>query len=316
MSKGKKVLNVFGIIFAWILSIVLIISLIATPIVFSSLSLIKPEILTDAITSVDITEFIPVGSIEDIMPEGTSELLKTDAAKELVELYATDITNSLGGKEIESKFTPEAFQGIVDENIDEIVAVMKKHGVEMPDVPEEEIKQTVQSAITENVDKIMEKLPDPKEIIAQVTTGNPELQGTFDIVGRVNSIKPTIIGAMVIVALLIFLCRLFDFKGVRWLSIDLFIASGFLVIVCVALLIGSSAINAFLGAEGLIGGILGGFINEFTKGMVIRTAVILVVATVLIVAYVLIKKSLAKRKKDIDTDSMISLEAAIGENLE
>ena len=52
MNVAKKVLNVFGILLAWILSIALVVMLIVTPTVMSALSLLEPDTITELVTSV------------------------------------------------------------------------------------------------------------------------------------------------------------------------------------------------------------------------------------------------------------------------
>ena len=238
MSSGKKVLNVFGIIFAWILSIALVLSLIVSPIILSALSLLSPKTLANAVTNIDMSSLVaPEVGGEGSEDGGMAALLSTNAAKELFQLYATDITNSLSGKNAESKFTVEALQKVVEENIDELIAVMREMEAVPTDASDEEIKTAIKTGITENMDEIMENLPDPKELTEQVSAENPELQVAFDIIGRAQTIKFTVIGEIILISVLIFVCRLFDFKGVRWLSVDLFIASGVCVLLSVGLLL-------------------------------------------------------------------------------
>ena len=51
MQVFNKIMNVFGIILAWILSIVLIIMLIVTPVVLSAVSMLDAEVITKVITA-------------------------------------------------------------------------------------------------------------------------------------------------------------------------------------------------------------------------------------------------------------------------
>lgn len=297
MSSGKKVLNVFGIIFAWILSIALVLSLIVSPIILSALSLLSPKTLANAVTNIDMSSLVaPEVGGEGSEDGGMAALLSTNAAKELFQLYATDITNSLSGKNAESKFTVEALQKVVEENIDELIAVMREMEAVPTDASDEEIKTAIKTGITENMDEIMENLPDPKELTEQVSAENPELQVAFDIIGRAQTIKFTVIGEIILISVLIFVCRLFDFKGVRWLSVDLFIASGVCVLLSVGLLLSSGVIAGFAADEKIIGSIAKSLASTLTTGVIIRTVVMLIAAIGLMVAYVFIKKALAKKK--------------------
>lgn len=51
MQVFNKIMNVFGIILAWILSIVLIIMLIVTPVVLSAVSMLDAEVITKVVTA-------------------------------------------------------------------------------------------------------------------------------------------------------------------------------------------------------------------------------------------------------------------------
>lgn len=309
MSGSKKVLNVFGIIFASILSVVLVLSLIAAPIVLSSLSLLSPKNLSNAITSVDVGELIASDNDDADM----AALLSTNAAKEVFELYATDISNSLSGKTADSKLTKEALQKIAEDNIDELAEFMMEHG-DTPDVSVDEVKQAITTSFANEADEILAMLPDPKELTQQVVTENPELKSVFDVIGNVNSIKFSIIGTIIVISALIFVCRLFDLRGFKWLSIDLFVASGFLILVCIGIFLGAGAVELMTAAEGIIGGIVANFLSSFKTGMVIRTAVMLAFGIALMVAYVYIKK--AKAKKATATENVAVAEDTVAEIIE
>ncbi len=313
MSSGKKVLNVFGIIFASILSIVLVISLIVTPIMFSSLSLLSPKNLSGMLTSMDISELL--GSGEDTEQKEMAALLSTTAAKEVFELYATDITNSLSGKDVESKLTAEALKKIVEDNIDELVAVMREVDAAPSDVSDEEIKTALKGAIATDADKLLENLPKPQDLMQQITAENPEMQTAFDIMGSANTIKLSVIGAVVVLSALIFVCRLFELRGFKWLSVDLFVVSGILILVCAGLFLGSGVVNELLSDNAMLSDVVISLLSSFKTGMVIRTAVILVFAIGLMVAYVFIKK--ARTQKVLAAENVeVVLEDTVTETAE
>ncbi len=312
MSSGKKVLNIFGIIFAWILSIVLVLSLIVSPVILSALSLLSPKTLANAVTNIDMSSIVAPEASEEGSEDGkTAALLSTNAAKELFQLYATDITNSLSGKGVESKLTAGALQKIIEDNIDELVTVMRETEGVPTDASDEEIKTAIKTEITENVDELMENLPDPKELTEQVSAENPELQIVFDIIGSAQSIKLTVIGEIILISALIFVCRLFDFKGVRWLSVDLFVASGVCVLLSIGLLLSSGVITGLVAEEKIIGSIAESLASTLTTGVIMRTAVMLLSAIGLMVAYVFIKKALAKKKLTVSVVAEVPTEEAL-----
>jgi len=105
MTTGKKVLNGFGIFFGIILSIVLVLNLIVAPILLSTLSLVTPKTITNALENIDATQFLDI-SEQDAESEAISSLLSSKAAKEVISLYATDVINSLGSKPAEHNLLP------------------------------------------------------------------------------------------------------------------------------------------------------------------------------------------------------------------
>ncbi len=313
MSSGKKVLNVFGIIFASILSIVLVISLIVTPIVFSSFSLLSPKNLSNAITSMDMSELI--GSGEDAEQNEMADLLSTNAAKEVFELYATDIKNSLSGKDVESKLNGETLKKIIEDNMDELVTVMREFDGAPSDLSDEEIKTAIKGALEEGADELLESLPKPQELTQQLVNENPEIQTAFDIMGNANTIKLSVIGGIVFISALIFVCRLFEFRGFKWLSVDLFVVSGILILVCAGLFLGSGVANELLSDNAMLSDVVITLLSSFKTGMAIRTAVILVFAIGLMVAYVFIKK--ARTQKVLAAENVeVVLEDTVTETIE
>jgi len=296
MTTGKKVLNGFGIFFGIILSIVLVLNLIVAPILLSTLSLVTPKTITNALENIDATQFLDI-SEQDAESEAISSLLSSKAAKEVISLYATDVINSLGSKPAEAQLTADALKTIIEENIDEIVNIVKLSAGDA-DITDEQIKQQIETTIADGADEILANLPNPKDLVAQITEQNPEIQMLLNIVGNAKRIKAAIIGEVVLISALVFVCRLYKFKGVRWLSVDLFVATGIMILVCAALALGSGAVSGLAGSE-IVGVIVGSVASSLTTGVVIRTGVMLFAAIGLMVASVFIKKAINKKAEVI-----------------
>ena len=293
MTIGKKVLNGFGIFFGIILSIVLVLNLIVAPLVLSTLSMVTPKTLTKALTSIDVSQFLDIDE-QDQESQAVSALLSSNAAKKVIELYAADVINSLSAKPGEAQLTADVFKGIIEENIDEIVNVVKLTSADS-EITDEEIKQQIQESLSNNAEEIFASLPKPEEVATQLTTENAELKTALGIIGNAKKIKAGIIGTLVFLAALVFVCRLYKFKGVRWLSVDLFVASGVLILVCAGLSIGSGTVQGLLQGEAAAAVVFETVMSSLTKGMFIRTAVMLLVAIALMVASVFIKKAINKK---------------------
>ena len=313
MSTGKKVLNVFGIIFAWILSIILVINLIVAPIIMSTLSLLTPKKLTNlALDTGAITEFIK-GSINNPNEEEVEELLSTNFAKQTLELYLSDAVSAFGGKTGERKLTAGALQNLANENMDELIVLAREYGAYGEEYSDEEVKQDVESRMLSNAEEMLKIFPDPQDKIEREERKNSDTYLIMSIIGNTAKIKISVIASLIIISALIFVCRLGGFKGVRWLSVDLFVASGVLALVCVGLGFGLGAIEQHIPMEAARA--FEGLLTTFKTGMFVRCAVILVAAIVLIAAYVFIKKTLAKKAAAV-SKNVVRPEELVVENEE
>ena len=314
MSTGKKVLNVFGIIFAWILSIILVVNLIVAPIIMSTLSLLTPKKLTDlALDTGAITEFIK-GSINNPNGEEVEELLSTNFAKQTLELYLSDAVSAFGGNKGEGKLTAEVLQNLANENMDELIIFAREYGAYGKEYSDEEVKQDVENRMLSKAEEMLKIFPDPQEIIERESRRNTDTYVIMSIIGSTTKIKISVIVSLIIVAALIFVCRLGGFKGVRWLSVDLFVASGVLALVCAGLGFGLGAIEQLIPMEAARA--FEGLLTTFKTGVFVRSAVVLVAAVALIVAYVFIKKALAKKAAAVVSENVVLPEELVVDNEE
>ena len=166
----KKTLNVLGIIVAWLLSIVLVLMLLVTPIVFSALSLLNGQTITKVVTDVftagqeaqpsaekvevvtlsnttqsavaeDVGKDLLTGMFGDsVSQEQIGAILSSNAAKELIEAYTGDLTNAITGGNQAATFNADKIKSIVNENIDEIVQVLQANIPECANMSAEELK--------------------------------------------------------------------------------------------------------------------------------------------------------------------------------
>lgn len=338
MNIAKKVLNVFGIIIAWILSIVLVLMLIISPILQTTLSLLNPEMITEVLggaltggmtgdsssqqkvdemqggelvflsdetvqesqgqsNGFDLTDFGLEGLLGDIElnQEDLEALLSSNVAKEILGAYTEDLTNVITGKTEVSEFDAQKLKDIVNDNIDEIVDVLQDVVPDAAQTDEEALKETIQNAVDEFAEEIVQALPSAEEIKQEVVQNNPAVEIAFKILDQKDNIKLAIAGVVFLLTVLIFLCRLPGLRGFRWVATDLFIGSGFGILLCVGLLTGSSNVGALVGDNAQIAGIVESLLSAFTTGMMVRTGVMLISAVGLLVAYIFIKK--ARKKK-------------------
>lgn len=347
-----KALNIFGIILAWILSIVMVLMLIAAPLTLSALSLLDPdniaELVGGALVKPDESAAAepeqdygvamlsaengvreensltldPVGenaqtddalaglkdSLQDIVGEEVNEevlnkVLQSDAVSELLDAYVGDVTNAITGKPGEKQFTAEKLVEVVKNNADEIVEIVEEAGVTLTDDQKAQLKTEIKSAVEENAESIIAEIPTPEEIKESLVDGNREIGFAFEILRAKNQIKGMLVGVIVVISLLIFGLRYPGFRGLRWLSTNLFTAGGFNVVLCIVLGLGSSAVKGV--AEGVnaidsspIEGVVTTLLSQLTTGVIIRTVIIFVAAIALLVGYILLKVFVRKKKAD------------------
>lgn len=338
-----KLLNAFGILVALLLSIGLVVMLIAAPLMLSTLSVLEPKNIVDVMVK-GLTEEMESAaaepqkaytfeklsksskekslteSIMDVLEqEGLKEIggqkideevvakvLASDAMVDIFEAYAEDVANALIGESGKKQFTAKNVKKIVHDNLDEIVEAVEDAGIKMSKSERAEAKEKIDSAVKKNADKFVNTLPDPEEI-GEVVINDEDLS---EIVGEFLAqramLKTTIVVTVIVMSVLIFFLRYPGFRGLRWLSTDLFIAGAFNVLFCIGLGIGLSAAKDLAGEvdNSMAEGIIKSFIDQLSTGVIVRTAIMLVAAIALLVGYYLLKK-VARKKSGKEAENVI-----------
>lgn len=318
----NKTWNILGIIGAWILSIALVLMLIVTPIVFSVLSLMNAETITKVVADVltssvnsqpsaeswEITRLSEVSEPENVgqnaltsmfgdqlTQEQMEKILSSKLVKEFVESYTNDLMGAFAGEE-NFEFNADKVKMIVNDNLDEIVGILQEVVPEMAQMDAEELKANIRKAVDEGAEQLVQALPKPQEFRQQIVQQSPALETVIKIVAQKNKIKLAMIGAFVLISGLIFVCRLPEFRGLRWLATDLFVGAGFGAFVSVGLVVSSSAVAEIAKQSGeQAAGVIGALLSDFTSGMFTRTAVMLMAGGLMLAAYIVIKKQRAMK---------------------
>ena len=342
----KKTLNVLGIIVAWLLSIVLVLMLLVTPIIFSALSLLNGQtiakVVTDVFTagqeaqpSAETAEIVTLSNTtqsaaaedagkdllagmfgDSVSQEQMSAIMSSNAVKELIEAYTGDLTNAITGGNQAAAFNADKIKSIVNENIDEIVQVLQANVPECANMSAEELKNNIQKTVNENAEQIINALPKPEELKKQLVESVPALEAAMEILAMKKTIKLVIIGAIVVLSGLIFACRIPGLRGFRWLAVNLFVGGGLNLFTTVGLLISKSAVSQIAKEAGTqAASLVGTLLGAFTNGMLIRTVVMLLAGGGLLTVYILIKKAKAKKLaveailEELPTEEAIAEEA-------
>ena len=322
----NKTWNVLGMIMAWLLSIVLVVMLIATPIVFSALSLLNADTITKVVSGVltagadsepsaedwkvtrlsnttveapsaDVGTNVLEGLFGDqVTQEQMDKILSSNLVKEFVKTYTDDLADAFtdGGKG--PQLNAEKVKSIVNDNIDEVVDILQEVVPECAQMDRSELKANIQKAVDEGAEQIAQALPKPEDIRQEIARENPELETALKILAKKDTIKLAVIGVIILISGLIFLCRLPGFRGFRWLAVDLFVGAGFGAFVSVGLLVSRSALGEIAKEAGeQTAGLVGTLLSTFTTGMFVRTGVMMVAGGLLLAAYIIIKRKMAEK---------------------
>ena len=274
MEVTKKIFNVFGIIIAWFLSIALVVMLIAAPLVLSVLSYLDVNTLIETVTDALVQQINPLDKLnpsdesaatyevtrlsnesdtikdavidgknfltdmfsDSVSPEVMEKILSSNAAKELITAYADGFSNALTG-EGETQIDAAVVEKIINDNIDEVVELVKAAAPKDVDIDIDELKQQISGSVEQVAEEITAALPQPEDITASILEESPELEIVLQIIAQKDAIQRTYITAIVVLCVLIFLVRLPGFRGFRWLATNLFIGGGFCALQTVGLLI-------------------------------------------------------------------------------
>lgn len=329
MNTFEKIGNVLCIILSWLLSIVLVVMLILSPVMLSALSLLNantitkvvtdtltqsllPEAQKDAAGDYSLTKLSntsqPANAVGDALkgilgdnatPELVEQILSSKMAKEFIKTYTGDLTNVLTGSDKAPQLDAEKVKAIVKDNIDEIVAIAKEIKPDLSADDIEKLKSEITKAVDEKAEELVLALPKPEELKNSLMESSPELRTAFDILAAKNTIKLAVIGVIVLLSVLIFACRLWGFRGFRWLAVDLFVGGGFNMLICLGLLVGRSVIGQLTADEPIDAALAGSLLSAFTTGMLIRTVVMLVAGGGLLTAYIFIKKVRNMKTADV-----------------
>ena len=294
MSSGKKILNVLGILASIFLSVVLVANLMVAPIAFSAMSLLNGRNISKLVKSIDYEEIIENQTGDTLESEMLVELLESDMFEELIDVYSKDVSSVLLGKNTDIKFNEDFVEDWMEDNIDELVELFEEAGT-FEDKSSSEIRKEVEKNIDEVAEQIAKEIPTAKELKRQLSRENKEAKEIFGVLESLNALKATLIVTIIVLSGLIFVCRLFDFRGFKWLYIDLFIATAFSAIICAGLSVAKALIGEAARTEAGVSSVVEQLFSTLTTGVIVRTVIMLVAAIGLVIAYKFVKKALAKK---------------------
>uniref|UniRef100_UPI004057906E hypothetical protein n=1 Tax=Acetatifactor sp. TaxID=1872090 RepID=UPI004057906E len=309
MDVLKKIGNIFGILFAFVLSVALMVVLIAIPIVSAASSFTQGETLHQVMAEIDYSQVITAAVVnsdvvntEDVVTVGPEQgvssdiledIMNTEAVGEVLDLYMEDAFAALeGGGEI--SLTPEALQEIAGEHMDELIGVAKEFLGEDVEMTDEQVSEFVSQTVEEHADTIIEMLPPVEEMLPiRQDAASIQQEENTDVTQMLvdalislrngTSVMAVIIVA-VIISVLILLCRITRLKGFMWLGVVYLISAG-LALIGSSVMGGSKVVELLdMGAAGEVVGpifsILASKMRESTFMIAICAAVFILIFAV------------------------------------
>lgn len=284
MKALKSICNVFGILIAIVLSLVLLVFLIVSPVFSGVTSLVRSETLHGIVRQIDFSELI-VADPSDPSAAILGELMQTELIDEVMELYIDDVLSYLDGS-TQSALTADTINSLVQTHMDELLPIMREYAGADPAIDDETLKQVIVSMF--DGEALIEMLPSPAD-----------LGITEEVIFALSLVRSNVLltGSIILFAvlsLLIFCLRWPRFKGFMWLAVVYIIGalfnltSGAGVSVAIPTLVS--------GYEPGLSGVLSPVLAVLTRSFLINGAVLGVLAIVFIVIFALGRKALKKKK--------------------
>lgn len=229
-----------------------------------------------------------------VTAEQVERVLSSNTVKEILTVYTGDLTSVLTGQQKLSALDAQKMKTIVNNNMDEVVQIVKELKPDLTEKDVEVLKTEIVKAVEEKAEEILQVIPKPEEIKEMIIEQSPEIGVALKILEKKKLVKLALIGAIVLLSALIFLCRLSGFRGLRWLAVDMFVGGGINVLLSLVLLIETPVIVKMI-PDSALTSVINNVLHAFDLALFERAAIILVAGGALLTAYIFIKKAQAKK---------------------
>ena len=301
MKLLKGIANVFGILLELVLSLVLFVMLITTPLASAAGSFMQTETLKKVVKNIDYAELFTdmeiVGDMSEtgLDPEMIATLMESGMVEDIVELYADGVFDMLEGKTDEIALSAETVNGILQKYLDDIVPIVKAMIPAEYPVPDEMIRSMTSEMLKEYSGEITGMLPTAEDLGI-----NREIVMAVNML-RDGTVLMGIIGVVGVLSILILLCRFVRFKGFMWLGVVYMIGGviSFLASMSMGDAVKSVVAAAEPGLEAVITPITGIIAAEMMKG----AGVLVGLAALFIIVFVVGRKIMRRRNEMLQTQT-------------
>lgn len=259
MKKENKALKIIGRFFASVLIPLLVAIIIGSTLFTSVRMMFTVDGVIDILKRMPYMELIESDSFEETlmkiadesgkkieitnkdMEKTIEDVFNSKPVKEIVGLYAEDVANIMTGNFESTNVSSDKIKEIFSEHSGDVVDILIDN---FPEFDREDIEDTVDVIIDEHLGELIEHLPEPEEV-------NQELEEIEEIklIGILftDTVLYIIWGVAALIAILIFVCRLYHFKGLKWVGIAAVTASA--VLLMIAFVLNSGLITEFIEVE-------------------------------------------------------------------
>ncbi len=302
MERKYPVLNVFGVIFAVLLSLLLIPTLIAAPIVNGLSGLVQPEFLqglsAEIVEEMDLAEQFATDpevaqSLADsgLSPEAAQALMASQFVREALQLVGRDLAQVAQGTFAATALTEEEVLRLAEAHKDELIAILRLIEPEvMAALSDDEMAQVVEAFAGEELVGLADELEGTMITLQDTLYGEESVLPVF-ISGTLTWIT---VGIALVLAALIFLCRLRRQEGLMWLGIDAALAA--LPVLLIGMGVKGAQIRQLLTQQIPAPDIFDPIIRRFGSSTLIGGAVLLALAAGLIAGFVLLRDRRLKKE--------------------
>lgn len=295
MKTFKIVMNVFGIIGASFLSILLVIALMATPMVSAVTAFFQGENISKIVTSVDYTEIIAaemdmgeMGATQQAEIELFDELMNSEMMKDIIELCVDNIFAVMDGTAENDGITAEDIKDIAKEHMDELKAIVKTYIGDTIPLTEETLDEMTTSLVDECATDIAEMMPTAEDLGLDDEVLNVIVNlrnGTYFWI---------VFGITAGLTLLVMLCQVMRFKGFMWIGVDYLVAAVFTLISSFAMK--AADLSMLLGDEIGVASVFSAATGIIFSEMLKCAGIMALLGVLFIVIFVVGRKLLKKNK--------------------
>ena len=302
MNRKHPVLNVFGVIFAVLLSLLLIPTLITAPVINGMAGLVQPEFLqsisTEIVEEVDLAEIIASDpeaaqalAESGLTEEAVAALMESQFVRDILQLVGQDLAQVAQGTFTVSALSESELLRLVEVHKEELIAIFRL-------LDPEATAALSDSDMGEMVDLIVQE--ELVGLSGELNGVMPELQNTLYGEGSVLPILISgiltweLVGLAFVLALLIFLCRLRHQEGFLWLGIDTALAA--LPVLLIGMGVKGAQIRQLLTQQIPAPDIFDPIIRRFGSSTLIGGAILLALAAVFIASFVLLRDRRLKKE--------------------